>query len=86
MDDYKKNNAIEMALDHILLWSPVHRDYKNKERQTQVWEDIDTKIRPPAGDFSSPAMGFLQVAPTGCNNSRRTNARGSLYVSYVILV
>ena len=36
-------------------------------------------------NFSSPVMGCLQLAPTGCN-SGRTNARSSLYVSYVILV
>ena len=36
-------------------------------------------------NFSSPVMGCLQLAPTGCNCGR-TNARSSLYVSYVILV
>ena len=52
MDDYKKD-VIEMARDHILLWNPVHRDYKNKEQRKQVWEHIVTKIRPPTGYFSS---------------------------------
>ena len=30
------------------------RDYKNKEQRKQVWEDIDTEIGPPTGNFSSP--------------------------------
>ncbi|KAK3795179.1 hypothetical protein RRG08_056242 [Elysia crispata] len=44
MDDYKKN-VIEMVREHIFLWNPVHRDYKNKEQRKQAWEDIDMKIR-----------------------------------------
>ncbi|KAK3793644.1 hypothetical protein RRG08_001358, partial [Elysia crispata] len=46
MDDYKKN-VIEMVREHIFLWNPVHRDYKNKEQRKQAWEDIDKKIQPP---------------------------------------
>ncbi|KAK3755843.1 hypothetical protein RRG08_009017 [Elysia crispata] len=50
MDDYKKN-VIEMVREHIFLWNPVHRDYKNKEQRKQAWEDIDKKIQPPTGEF-----------------------------------
>ena len=75
-----------MVRDHILLWNPVHRDYKNKEQGKQVWEDIDTKIRPPTGNFSSPVsvsvMGCLQLAPMGCNSGR--NNASYLYVPCVI--
>ena len=35
------------------------RDYKNKEQRKQVWEDIDTEIGPPTGNFSSPEVKWV---------------------------
>ncbi|KAK3801098.1 hypothetical protein RRG08_029358 [Elysia crispata] len=86
MDDYKKN-VIEMVREHIFLWNPVHRDYKNKEQRKQAWEDIDKKIQPPTGSgqvfVANPTnftADYTQTLELNCNIKTLMHAVSQVFV------
>lgn len=69
MDDYKEN-LIGLVRARPLLWNPCVPDYKDKDKRTQVWEELAKILKEPKG--TSHKDTWESLIRCHCNALQRT--------------
>ncbi|XP_005094822.1 uncharacterized protein LOC101859160 [Aplysia californica] len=74
MDEYKKS-IIEFVRGHPIIWDSTNKDYKNRDQRKQLWEDIDSQVKPPAGSNTHAKDTWENMTRSFSNALKRKDKR-----------